>query len=404
MLIKSTTSYKYLFCVWILIFFSPSIVFAGSEPIIRVLVKESNRLRFRADKNIALSLEGLAKKKIKSKYLNLKIENNKIYFSTNKVPSSWDFINNTRPISVSTYDRRGIWIGNRRYRGKLNIVNSKTGLKVINHIGIENYLNSVVGGEMPKDWPIEALKAQAVAARTYALRRIGKSKIFDIDSSESRQVYLGIESETTKTKNAVKSTTATVIKHNGRLISALFHSSSGGRTESSGSVWKYQLPYLVSVPDYDQKSPKFYWEKIIFSKELDKVFPEIGGFNNIKIIKKSDTNRVISTEVYGRKRNIIVSGKKLRKNLKLNSTKFKIEIIPIYEKKRIVDIKNKQNNIYYFNKLPKSPDNFNLKITGYGSGHGVGMSQWGAKELASKGASFRKIIHHYYKNVKITRY
>ena len=110
---------------------------------------------------------------------------------------------------------------------------------------------------MPKEFPLAALQAQAIAARTYALKLLGKNEVFDIHSTQASQVYLGLEAETVKINRAVRSTSSLALFYENKLIEAVFHSSSGGRTEDSGIVWKYQLPYLRSVIDYDQNSTKY---------------------------------------------------------------------------------------------------------------------------------------------------
>ena len=108
---------------------------------------------------------------------------------------------------------------------------------------------------MPTKWPIEALKAQAIASRTYALKQKGNI-IFDIDSTQKDQVYNGLESSTYRTSKAVRGTRSLVITHKNKLINALFHSSSGGITENSEDVWKNKYQYLSSVKDFDQNNPK----------------------------------------------------------------------------------------------------------------------------------------------------
>ena len=106
---------------------------------------------------------------------------------------------------------------------------------------------------MPTKWPIEALKAQAIASRTYALKQKGNI-FYDIDSTQKNQVYNGLESRTYKTRRAVRSTRSLVLTYKDKLINALFHSSSGGLTENSEDVWKNKFSYLSSVKDFDKKT------------------------------------------------------------------------------------------------------------------------------------------------------
>ena len=159
---------------------------------------------------------------------------------------------------------------------------------VVNVIGIEKYLGSVVGSEMPAKWPLEALKAQAIASRTYALKQKGND-LFDIDSTQKHQVYNGLESRTHKTTKAVRSTRSLVLVHDNKLINALFHSSSGGMTENSQDVWKNKYPYLSSVKDFDKNNPKFRWQKKFSNNELTNLFPKTGGLKNIEILDITST-------------------------------------------------------------------------------------------------------------------
>ena len=386
----------------------PCLVHAGNEPIMRVLIDESKKVRFRSDGKIPLSVSGLSYVRKRANAIELKASNNKILWKIDK--DTWRSIPSSSLIKVSTTDPRGIWLGKRRYAGNIKISHNKENLIVVNHLGIERYLVSVVGAEMPKSWPQAALKAQAVAARTYVLKRFGKKEIFDINSTESSQVYLGLESETKSTKRAVKSTRSLVIKYKGKLISAVFHSSSGGQTEASGSVWKYQLPYLKSVPDYDNHSPKYRWKKKFETEQLKIIFPQTGGVQNIQIINKSKTGRVLNAKVYGPKGYVYQTGRQLRERLGLKSTLVRFKMVStqdssnnLKEKVRQKDINNKytENNGL---SLPKARENYDLIVNGNGAGHGVGLSQWGANGLAKRGANFKQIIYHYYSGVKIRPY
>ncbi|MBU6251353.1 MAG: SpoIID/LytB domain-containing protein, partial [Cyanobacteria bacterium REEB417] len=169
----------------------------------------------------------------------------------------------------------GILLQQRRYRGVLQVRPQGSGLQVINHVPLETYLVSVVGSEMPASWPLEALRAQAVAARTYALRSRRPAQPFDLKATVASQVYRGVETETPSTLAAVETTRGLVLTHDDALIDAVFHSSSGGRTESSGDLWPRQLPYLVSVPDFDHGSPVRAWRQSLDGEQLRKAFPEL---------------------------------------------------------------------------------------------------------------------------------
>jgi stage II sporulation protein D len=127
-----------------------------------------------------------------------------------------------------------IWIGDRWYRGEVQVVSSGKKLLAINHVDLEQYLYSVLGAEMSTNFPAEALKAQAVAARTYALyrRQSADRKLFDVDNTQASQVYRGLSSEANTTQAAVNATEGEVMTYHDKLILAVFHSGSGGHTEN----------------------------------------------------------------------------------------------------------------------------------------------------------------------------
>ena len=245
--------------LFIYVFQSQS-VFASREPIIRVLISKNDYLRIRSDRSIPLIIEGQLFSSQKIKGLTLKNDKNRkiLYFDKNK-QKKYDLKSNQQ-FQVRSSDGRGIWVGQKRFSGRLNLFVLDSEILVVNVLGIEKYLSSVVGSEMPTKWPIEALKAQAIASRTYALKQKGNN-LFDIDSTQKNQVYNGLESRTYKTIRAVKSTRSLVLTYKNKLINALFHSSSGGMTENSQDVWKNKYPYLSSVKDFDKNNPKFRWQK-----------------------------------------------------------------------------------------------------------------------------------------------
>jgi stage II sporulation protein D len=327
-------------------------------------------------------------------------------------------------------------------------------VQVVNHLGIETYLTSVVGSEMPHKWPLPALQAQAVAARTYALRQRGKAGDFDVKATVSSQVYRGVESETPSTIEAVESTRSLVLVHAGRLINAVFHSSSGGATEPSGEVWRNQLPYLVSVADHDQHSPVHRWNKRFDNDELRDLFREIGGVKRLQVLKTSSTGRVRTARVQGPHGSLVLTGRELRKRLGLKSTMVQFELINgsvgsstasstaptqtvsqsvsraappligLWQDSASGPDTTSSSSSRLAALLPPpppplpelNPSAFNrphldvregelvLEARGQGFGHGVGMSQWGAHGLALQGADFRQILLHYYRGAEIRPY
>jgi stage II sporulation protein D len=356
-------------------------VFAAKEPIIRVLISKNNNIRIRSDKSIPLTISGkiFSNKRIKGLTLKNEKDTKILYFDKNKQKKYQ--LKSNQEFQVTSSDRRGIWVGQKRFSGKLNLLILDSEILVVNVLGIEKYLSSVVGSEMPAKWPMEALKAQAIASRTYALKQKGNN-LFDIDSTQRNQVYNGLESRTNKTIRAVKSTRSLVLTYKNKLINALFHSSSGGMTENSQDVWKNKYPYLSSVKDYDYINPKFRWQKEFSNKELTHLFPNLGGLKNIEILNITSTGRLKDVKLFGDYGYVHMSGVDLRKKLGLKSNFVRFKFLD-----------EESNN--------KFPAKKRLIVFGQGSGHGVGMSQWGAKYMASKGQKAEKILKHFYKGVQI---
>ena len=139
------------------------------------------------------------------------------------------------------------------YRGHFQLINDGLGLTVINDVPIEKYIQGVVPSEMPSSWEHEAHKAQAIAARSYALANLGKRGKFgyDLKDTPEDQAYGGASAETVNTNNAVSETEGIVLIYEGKIIPAFYSASAGGRTRSSGQVWTKELAWSRSVPSYD---------------------------------------------------------------------------------------------------------------------------------------------------------
>ena len=400
---------------WAIIFVAIFFIFPlkaahGKEPVMRVLISHGNKASFRADRDKYIFVKGISSNQRKIKSINIIYKNSKIKYSVDGEKNIWFELPKSFNLIIKNNDKRGIWFKDRRYAGELRVSLNNQKLQIINYLNLEKYLNSVVGSEMPKEFPLSALQAQAIAARTYALKLLGKNKLFDAHSTQSSQVYLGLEAETPKINKAVRSTKSLALFYQNKLIDAVFHSSSGGRTENSGQVWKYQLPYLKSVIDYDHDSTKYRWSNRFSSVELDKIFPELQGLNSIQITKRSNTNRVLSIRLYGSNGHRDMSGKNLRKKLKLLSTKFEVNL-EFNQNDQMKEAEYYNHNFDYNisnnlvpQPLPLIPEDYFLLVKGYGAGHGVGMSQWGAKAMAERGYSFRSILKHYYTGVQIKSY
>ena len=358
-------------------------IYASKEPIIRVLISKEKNLRIRADGKIPLIIKhkDFSKKNVKG--LTIKQGRDKISLTLDQNKSKVFQIKGNEGLIIKSFDRRGIWVGSKRYSGLLNIVALNKKIFVVNILGIEKYLSSVVGAEMPHKWPLEALKAQAIASRTYALKKIGND-LYDIDSTQRDQVYSGLESKTFKTKKAVRQTRSLVIIHDNKLINALFHSSSAGMTENSEDVWQNKYLYLTSVKDFDQNNPKLKWKKSFSAKQLEILFPNIGGVKDAQILDLTKTGRIKNIKLIGNSGSIDIAGKNLRKKMGLKSTLFRFKFL-----------KNNSGEETQKNLNPS------LLISGLGAGHGVGMSQWGARYMAINGYKAHDILKYFYKGIQI---
>jgi stage II sporulation protein D len=162
----------------------------------------------------------------------------------------------------------------RSYHGELQLSKVAGRLQLVNTIALETYLPGVVAREMPKDWPLEALKAQAVAARTYAILHVASGKTFDLYSDWRSQLYQGVSADASGPAQAVKETRGQILTYDGKPAQTFYFSSSGGRTISSLDMFGSDLPYLVSVDDpWDETSPNHAWEpKLMSGSQLAKRF------------------------------------------------------------------------------------------------------------------------------------
>ena len=401
----------------------PPAVIAAREPEMRVLLQRADQVMLRADAARPLRVRGGGLDRLALQRLEVRLVDGRLLldFQPQGAPSEplqrRELSAGTR-LSLETDDPRGIWLAQRRYGGVLHLTVHDRQIQVVNQLGIEAYLASVVGSEMPQDWPMAALRAQAVAARTYALRQRGKAGSFDVQATVASQVYRGLESATPRTEEAVDSTRSLVMVHGGKLINAVFHSSSGGATEASGEVWRSQLPYLVSVLDHDQESPVHRWQARFDATQLRRAFGEIGGARSFQVLATSSTGRVRLLRVQGPAGSLRLSGRELRQRLGLKSTMVEFAWITDGAEPRDEDGNNdvpgglSWDGTRWIGWLqapappplrprPESGSQPVLEIRGRGFGHGVGMSQWGARALAERGADFRQILQHYYRGVQI---
>jgi stage II sporulation protein D len=173
------------------------------------------------------------------------------------------------PVTLRPVGAGRLVVGGKAYRGALRIVRSGQKLQLVNVVALESYLLGVVPGEMPKDWPLEALKAQAVAARTYAIANLVEGRAFDLYSDARSQLYYGADAEAPGTTRAVSETRGQVLSFDGAPAETFYFSSSGGKTLSALDAFGQDLPYLVSVDDpWDETSPNHRWQTQVLGGDV----------------------------------------------------------------------------------------------------------------------------------------
>jgi len=169
-----------------------------------------------------------------------------------------------QPLTFRPGKKAFLSLDGKQYRGQLEVSVAGSFLRVVDVVGLESYVQGVVAGEMPDSWPAEALRAQAVAARSFALARLVKGKPFDLYSDPRSQMYLGVAGEKPATNAAVQATAGQVVVYGGKVATTMYFSSSGGRTASAADVFGTAIPYLVSKSDpWDKVSPWFRWGPVL---------------------------------------------------------------------------------------------------------------------------------------------
>ncbi len=286
------------------------------------------------------------------------------------------------PVRLTPDEGALLYVGIRPYRGILELRRGGGRLVVINEVPLEEYLYGVLPMEVDPRWPEEALKAQAVAARTLAVHSLNRfaAEGYDVRATTDTQVYGGAGVEDPRTSAAVEATRGQVVVYGGRPIFAAFHSDSGGHTESSEYVWGGRYPYLRGVPDpYSAGSPAHHWVVRLDAASLEELLRRAGygvaGIAEVQVAEVTPSGRAGTVRIRGAHGTLVVRGTDLRAAVGvgvLRSTLFTV----------------------------RGGDGV-FEFAGRGSGHGVGLSQWGARGLAAAGRSYREILTYYYTGVEV---
>ncbi len=277
-----------------------------------------------------------------------------------------------------------VTIDGKKYFGGVRIDKDGGSLTVINLAPVEEYLRGVVPEEMSISFPAEALKAQAVAARTFTLknRNRHKSEGYDLCATSHCQFYGGVDSAKTAADKIIAETRGEIVVLNGNVVDTNFHTDSGGMTESVLEVWGSGAAHLQAVEELEKNTQP--WALEFSAKEFSARMGE--AFGNLKSIKlsrltigkaaadRSQSGRVKFAIIVGTKKTVQLSGQDLRTKFSLPSTLFDMKF---------------QNGAVIFE--------------GYGRGHGVGMSQYGALAYAKTGWDYKKILAHYYRGTSLKK-
>lgn len=347
-------------------------------------------------------------------------------------------------------------VGNsKKYRGAIGIAGT-TGLTPYNYIPIEEYLYGVVPCEMSPSWPEEALKAQAVAARSLAIYQFNRyvSSGYNVVDTTATQAYGGYTKEDSRSQLAVDVTRGQTIMYNGKVAEALYFSTSGGVTESAENVWGYPIPYLVSVEDIFETEPaQKEWVRNITLDEINTCLAknkvDIGLAQGVQILGRTESGRVSEMTIIGTKGNHTISKENIRtffsgsKEGSLKSRLFRLVgadtnesvqqntvsilsadeqvewpvqdlivtngqlTMPIEENSVMIESDSAVVEVPFVSSMPSGGSQGvetimgDITIVGNGYGHGVGMSQSGAKGMAMAGYKYDEILKYYFRGVTV---
>lgn len=278
-----------------------------------------------------------------------------------------------------------IIINGKSYRGTAELSAGDKGILVVNELALEDYLVGLINCEISSAWPIEAVKSQAVIARTYALNRKEARKGFPyhLESSVIDQVYDGCEIEDSRARRGVSETAGEILMYGGSVIQAFYHSNCGGRTETAENVWGARLPYLNGVDcQYCLTNPSVAWEQKLSLQEIEDKAKSAGikvaGVTDIRPGLRNTRGRLKNVLIVSSRGDVSVTGDQFRKVIGygvIKSTNFTVKAA-----------------------------NGEVSFSGLGNGHGVGLCQWGSKQRALDGFGYTEILSYYYPGTELRKF
>jgi stage II sporulation protein D len=277
-----------------------------------------------------------------------------------------------------------IQVNGKKYRGSVEISPADKGMLVVNELPLEDYLAGLINCEISSQWPMEAIKAQAVVARSYAFfqREARKNAIYHLESTVIDQVYDGCAIEDSRAVRGVRETSGEVLTYNNNVIQAFFHSNCGGHTESSENVWGYAFPYLQGIDcSYCLSAPSAKWEQTLSLDSIESLLRsngyQVAGLRDIKTGRRNRSGRVTDLTLIGIMGRLTISAVSFRKAVGytlIKCTNFDVRIAGV-----------------------------DAVFSGIGYGHGVGLCQWGAKHRAGDGFDYREILSYYYPGTRLKK-
>ncbi|HYM37346.1 MAG TPA: SpoIID/LytB domain-containing protein [Nitrospiraceae bacterium] len=268
--------------------------------------------------------------------------------------------------------------------GSLKILVRGNGLLLVNDVDLEEYIKGVVPAEMSPGWHPEALKAQAVVARTYALyqRMLNKSREYDLAATVQDQVYQGRHGVDQRVQEAVESTRGIAVAYQSAPIYAAFSSTAAGPTEDAMNVWSKDLPYLKGVDcPFDVNAPRYQWRAVLKMQDLEATFRrqgvDVGAIASLTPFAYSKAGRVTKLRILHSRGELILRGEDFRRLIGYSvipSTQFDVESM-----------------------------GWEIAFSGRGAGHAVGLCQWGAKEMAEHGYPYTTILAYYFPGTELRR-
>jgi stage II sporulation protein D len=300
--------------------------------------------------------------------------------------------------------------GTRAYRGTLLLVPDRTGITAINLLGLEEYLVGVVAAEMGSRPATdrEALRAQAVVARTYALRNRNRWRAqgFDYYATVADQVYTGVAAENELAREAVDATRGVVVTFAGAPIDAFFYSTCGGRTELGTEVFRAaDRSYLQSVPDVDPSgiaycsiSPRYRWSETWTGNELRRAL--VRGLADIDASPPSGVSRIRDIRIANR----TASGRVGRLVVSVPGHDIAVESPRVRQALRSPSGEPLRSTLFTLKVTGGGSEVTTLTVEGSGAGHGVGFCQWGAIGRARAGQDYREIVSAYFPGTRLERF